>query len=130
MNSHWSLRSALSEQQFDGEHVAAPARGLTAYRARTGGGEPIVFRPPPALGDAPFAVDPVVALEALERGVERALVHLEGALRHLLDALADPPAVHRCESERLEHQEVDRAAQRLGGGFAHEVPGVGASVEV
>src|SRR5512140_1151860 len=114
-----SLRSGLCEERFDREHVAAPARGLAAGGALAGCGKLVVFRSPSALGHAPFAADPVSALETLERGIERALIHLEGTARELLNPLADSPPVHRREGERLEHQQIDRAAERLGGGLAH-----------
>ena len=57
--------------------------------------EPIVARAAVVVGRPPVAGDQAVLLEALQRRIERALVHLENSLRHLLDALADPPAVHR-----------------------------------
>ena len=57
------------------------------------------------------ARDQAVLLEALERGIQGALVHLEHAVGDLLDALADPPPVHGREGERLEDQQVERAPE-------------------
>jgi hypothetical protein len=50
----------------------------------------------------------------LQGGVERSLIDVEDAARELLDALADPPTVHRCESECLEDEEVECAAEDVG----------------
>jgi hypothetical protein len=51
----------------------------------------------------------------LQGGVERSLIHVEDAARELLDALADPPTVHRCEGEGLEDEEVECAPENIGG---------------
>jgi hypothetical protein len=57
--------------------------------------ELVELRASVVLGRAPLARDPALFLEPIERGVERALVHDEHAVAHLLDALGDAPAVHR-----------------------------------
>jgi hypothetical protein len=50
----------------------------------------------------------------MQGGVERALVYVEDAVRDLLDALADPPPVHRREGKRFENQKVERASEGVG----------------
>ena len=60
------------------------------------------------------AVDPTALLQALERGIERPLIHVEDAARELLNARADSPAVHRLEGERLEDEKVERAPKDVG----------------
>src|SRR5687767_13849352 len=90
------------QDELDGFHVAAPARGLGSDRPTTGSSQPIVLRATVVLRRAPFAVDPPFLLQPLERRIERPLVCVEHTSRELLDALADPPAMHRLERERLE----------------------------
>ncbi len=46
------------------------------------------------LGITPRRFDPGLLLEAVQRRVERALVHLQDVLRNLLETLGDAPAVH------------------------------------
>jgi hypothetical protein len=53
----------------------------------------------------------------VERWVEGALVDLEHATRHLLDALTDAPAVHRLEGHGLEDEEVEGSLQDVGVGM-------------
>jgi hypothetical protein len=48
-------------------------------------------------------------LEAVERGIQRALLNLQLVARHLLDAQQHPVAVRRIERDRLEDQKVERA---------------------
>ena len=50
----------------------------------------------------------------MEGWVERSLVDLEHAARHLLNALADAPAVHRFEGDGFEDQQVERALKDVG----------------
>src|SRR5688500_8687524 len=93
---------------------AAPALQLRAEGAAAGGGDLVVAGAPVVVGRPPRARDEAVLLQPLERRVEGALVHLEHAVGDLLDALADPPAVQRGEGERLEDEEVERAAEDIG----------------
>src|SRR5690606_35874631 len=98
------------EDQVYHVDVAAPLLGLRSQRAASGGGELVVLGPPVLVGGAPLAVDPPLLLEPLERGVERSLAHPQRLLRELLQALADGPAVHRLQRERLQDQQVESAA--------------------
>src|SRR5881394_670291 len=107
--------SARRENGFDGKHVPAPGFGFDAEGPASLRGETVVFGAAVVVARAPFAVDPGALLEPLERRIEGALVDVEDALRELLDALADPPAVHRLEVERLEHEEVEGAPEHVGG---------------
>ena len=56
--------------------------------------------------------------EAVERGVEGALLDLENILGDLLDALGDGPAVLGLESQGFEDQEIEGALNKIVG-FAH-----------
>jgi len=46
-------------------------------------------------------------------------VSFEHAARELLNALADAPAVHGLERQRLENQQVERAAKDVTGRWLH-----------
>src|SRR5215208_5195779 len=78
--------SGRAEDGLETGGEAAPALQLRAQRAAAGGGEAVVARPPVVVGRPPRAGDQPVLLQPLERGVERALVDLQRALRELLDA--------------------------------------------
>ena len=73
---------------------------------------------PVVLGDLPLGGDPSLALESIERGIERSLIHDEHIARHVADALRDRPSVERPEGERLQHEQVQRALEYLDW-FAH-----------
>src|SRR5665647_1057213 len=102
------------EDELHARDVPPPRRQLGTERLLPPRRGPVVLRAPIVLGGLPLAVDPPALLEPLQRRVERSLIHIERAARELLDALADPPPVHGLEGERLEHEEVERAAENVG----------------
>ncbi len=53
-------------------------------------------------------------LEAIQRGIERALLNLQAVLRDLLNAEQDAVAVQRPQRDGLEDEEVEGALQQLG----------------
>jgi hypothetical protein len=53
-------------------------------------------------------------LEAIQRGIERALLDQQALLRDLLDAEQDAVAVQRSQRNGLEDEKVERALQQLG----------------
>src|SRR6476646_7948336 len=67
------------QDEFHRLHVAAPVVGLDADGAAAGRRELVVLGAPVVFGRVPFALDPPFLLEALERRIERALVHVEHA---------------------------------------------------
>src|SRR5437016_13813196 len=54
----------------------------------------IELRPAVVLRLTPLRPDPSALLKAMQGWIKRSLVHLEHFLRHLPDALGDPPAVN------------------------------------
>ena len=62
----------------------------------------------------PTAPQPAALLEPVQRGIERALLHLQDLARHLLQALGDRVAVNRPEGDDLQDQHVERALEQLG----------------
>jgi hypothetical protein len=59
--------------------------------------------------------------EALQGGIERALIDIEHAAAGLLEALADSPPVHGFEGEGFEDQEIQGAAEDVGWDRGHEI---------
>ena len=57
----------------------------------------------------PRGVQPAGALQALQRGQQRAGIDLEGAAGDLLDAARDAEAVQGRQAQRLEDQQVQGA---------------------
>ena len=62
-------------------------------------GEPVDPRAPVVLRCAPVGGDPALLFEALEGGIERALLYLQNLLRELPDPLGDRPAMQRLERD-------------------------------
>ena len=98
------------------DHVA-PTRGFPLETGVAARCQVVKLGAPVVFGGPPLGLDEAPMLEPLEGGVEGALVHVEHALRQLLDPLADAPAVHRLQAQGLEDQEVQGAAQDLGVGI-------------
>ena len=101
--------------------IRSHSRASTASCRRPDRGELVVLRPPAELGDGPLRLDPALMLEAMQRGIERALVDLQHVFGDLLDALRDRPAVQRL---RLERPQDHRS--RVPGDFTSRPPGSGA----
>jgi len=116
------------EDERHGRGEALPFVDLFAERLAPFFGQRVVARAPIVLGGLPFTLDPAVVLETLQGGVDRALVDVEPPLGELLDAQSDPPAVHRLQRERLQDQEIDAAAERIG--FLRMLGGHGPVLEV
>jgi hypothetical protein len=107
------------EDELDRLGEALPLVDLEAERAAALPGDGVVASAAVVLGGLPVALDVAFVLEALEGGVEGALVDVEASFGKLLDAFAESPAVHGLEGEGLEDQEVDGAAEGIGlGGVA------------
>src|SRR5687768_10630529 len=79
--------SRRPENVFHGDDVAPPGIRFDAERTTPPGAKPIVLGAPVMFARAPFAFDPLLELEPLQRRVERPLVHVEDVLGHLLDPL-------------------------------------------
>src|SRR5687768_9936397 len=108
------MASRRPQDELDHVHVAPPLLRLRAEGPAPGARELVVLRPPPVLGGAPLALDPPLLLEPLEGRVERALADVQRVARELLDPLRDGPPVHGLERQRLEDQQVQRAADDVG----------------
>src|SRR4029079_9049801 len=94
----------FAQDGFESGGESAPTLELLPERAASGGSDAVVARAAVVVGGAPVAVDIPGLLQALQRGIERALIHLEHPFGDLLDAKADPPPVHFGEGECLEDE--------------------------
>jgi hypothetical protein len=63
-------------------------------------------------GQAPLGRDPAESFDAMESGVQRALLNAQDVIGDLLDVTRDGIAVHGCAGrERLQDQKVQRALE-------------------
>jgi hypothetical protein len=108
--------------RLDGGDHPSPRFCLLPELSPPHGGELVVLRLASVLSGVPLGGDPAAILQAFERGVERARIHLEHVLGDLLNALSDPPPVHRSEGDRLEDEHVQGSLDDVtvfGGGPGH-----------
>src|ERR1051325_7180659 len=99
--------SCRAQDRLESRRETLPALELLAQGPSAGGGHVVIAGAAVVVRRRPVARDQPRLLEALQGGVERPLVDLEHALRRLLDPLADPPAVHVGEGERLQYEKVE-----------------------
>src|SRR6185369_1670103 len=90
-----------------------PVAGLLLQPPPAAGGEAIEAGLPLVLGFPPFALDEALALEAIEGGVERALLDLEALTRDLLDAEENAVSVARAEGHGLQDEHVEGALEEV-----------------
>src|SRR5262249_18491227 len=101
------LLEALPLAPFGLELFEAARRELVEARAA------VVLRRAPASFDQPLA------LEAAERRIQRAVVHVEHALGYDLNGLREIPAVRRPRAQQTKDDQVERALQQVGLARAH-----------
>src|ERR1700730_16971933 len=76
-------------------------------------GQRVELRAAVVLGRLPLGRDPASLFQLVQRGIERAIADLEDVTGHLLEALADRPAVKRLEREDFQNQEVQGALHQV-----------------
>src|SRR5215207_4423880 len=81
--------------------------------------ELVELGPQVVLRRAPLGRNPPLPLDAVERGVERALFHPQHVVGHQDDTLPDSVPVQRTDRERLQDEHVERALQQLCVGRGH-----------
>src|SRR2546423_4891078 len=117
------LISALQDERH-GVGESVPFIDFLTEGSASMASDGVVAGAPIILGGLPRALDVPAVFESLERGIERALIHLESPPRDLLNAEPDSPPVHWRERERFEDEQVDTAAEgvRLRGMALHHQP--------
>src|SRR4030095_13986643 len=85
------------------------------FQARTALARELVeLRFPSRIGGFPIGFEQTTVLEAAQRGIERALLHLHDVARHLLQALRNRVAVNRPKRDYFEDEEIERALRQIG----------------
>jgi len=101
------------DDEVDGGGEAGPGFALALELGAAGGGDGIEAGLAVGLGGSPLGADPALLLEAVEGGVEGALLDLEDFVGELLDALGDGPAVFGLEGDGLEDEEVEGSLDEI-----------------
>ena len=96
-------------------HEAIPARGLLTQATASERGEAVVLRLAVVLRRPPFARDKPLVLEAVQRGIQRALLDEECAAGDLLDPEQHAIAVQLAQRYGLEDEEIERAGKQSRG---------------
>src|SRR5262249_15447785 len=111
---HQRMRpSGFLQHEIDGRGQPLPLRHLPLQVRAARAGERIELRGARAGRVAPLGLDPALLLEPVQRGVQRALLHLQLVARHLLDPLRDGPPVLRLERQRAQNQDVQRPLNQI-----------------
>src|SRR5438309_1747512 len=108
------VRASLQDSGNDVGH-AVPVASFLLQLAPPCRRQAIESRPALVLGFAPLALDEPLVLEAIQRGIQRALLNFEALAGALLDAQQDTVAMQRSERDRLENQHVERTLEQSGG---------------
>ncbi len=97
------------------DHVgeAAPALGLALQLRPAAGRELVKLRIAPGLRLRPLGGEELFVLQAMQRGVERPLLHLQGIARYLLDALRDGISVNGSKRDHSQDQEVEGSLGKI-----------------
>src|SRR5688500_14899056 len=105
--------SGGGEDLRHGRGVAGPRARLGAELGAAASGEAVVLGAPVVLREPPLGLDPAALLQAVEGGVEGALLDAEGVVGRLADPARDGVAVARAPAEGLEDEDVERALEEL-----------------
>ncbi len=92
--------------------------GLGGKLGAAGGGERIKLGVAAGVRLRPFGANPSLLLQAMERRIERALLHLQHLTGDLLDALGDGPAVLRLERDGFQDEQVECSLHEIAW-FSH-----------
>src|ERR1019366_9297589 len=103
--AHRLLRRA--QHQADCRRQALPVDAFVLELRSPGPREAVELRLAPGLGLAPLGPQPAAFFEAMQRWIQRALLHLQHVLRDLLQPLSDGVAVDRPQRGDLEDQQIE-----------------------
>src|SRR5204862_8119725 len=87
--------------------VTPPVRGLLAKTLAALRGQRVIACAAIVFGRRPFRVDEALAIEPVQRLIQRGVLDGELAVRAVVDERGDPVAVHRSGRERPEHEQVE-----------------------
>src|SRR6185295_15713056 len=110
--AHHGSPARFCEKPGHQRHGRFPALCLFVNLLAAARGELVELRLAVALRDAPARLDAAPVLEAKEGWIQRALIQVEQALRHLLDPFRQAKPVLRTHRvQRPEHHEIERALE-------------------
>ena len=105
----------MLQHESNGGGKALPVGLFALELFASGARERIVPGATIVLAGAPLGLNPALLFEAVESGVERALLDLEDVAGNLLDALGDPPSMHGFEGNGFQDEQVKGALQQIHG---------------
>src|SRR6266581_2854150 len=74
------------------------------------------------LRSSPARLDPAAAFQAMESGIERALLNEKNLTGNLVDTFGNRPAVLRFQGKRPEDQQIQRALRKIDSAVRHLFP--------
>jgi len=78
------------------------------------GSDPVKAGTPAEFGNSPFRLDPSLALQSMQRRIERTLVNLKNVLGYLLNTLRYSPAMQDLRLKRSQDQKIKRPLEKIG----------------
>src|SRR5205814_9247356 len=108
-----SLLNRRAEDAGDGVSQRVPLARLDLKLLAALRGQAIELRAPVVLGRARIEGNPPALDQAVQRRIQRSLLHLQHIVRAALDRFGYRVTVSRSEPEGSENQQVERALQQL-----------------
>jgi len=107
-----TIACRLGEKLGHQGHRQFPVLGFLANLSPSACRQLVELRLPVVVGNAPSRLDPSSLLQPEERRIQRALIQVEKAFRHLEDPLGESETVLRSHRvERPQHHEIEGALQ-------------------
>src|SRR5215470_16581037 len=107
------------QEPGNGRGPALPLRSLKMKLLPAGARERVKPGAARILGLAPLGIQPSCALQALQRGQERAGIDLKHAAGDLLDPPGDAKAMHGLQTQGFEDQHIEGALNDVSIGCVH-----------
>src|SRR5690606_3503915 len=93
--------------------VARPCARLPLELLTAPRGQRVVLRATVRLRQPPLGCDPATPLDAVQRGVQRAILDLQHAIRRVADPASNRIAMTGAEDQRLEYEQVECALEQI-----------------
>src|SRR4029077_6773191 len=97
----------------DRAHDLVPATRLRCELLLTRRRQPVIPGAAVVFRCSPERRDPAAVLEAVQRWIERAMLHLEHILRSVRARIGNRMTMSRTEHERLQDQQVERPLEQF-----------------
>src|SRR2546427_6557752 len=110
--AHFSCLLELHDAR-DGARKPAPVSGFLRKLPAAEPRQRIELGAAIILASFPFGGDPARLLELVQCGIKRSVADLQYFTRHLLQSLADCPAIQRLQRQDLQDQEIQSALDEI-----------------